>query len=254
MRALRRTVRLICKGITAQRRTWTAWVLCGQFAPAVRRLAGTFIAGWFLLSLVLNAPQMLWLATGLWLAATWKAGRAIEEEARNEERFVQWLRDTIGDRNGVLLSELLAAWHEAGLNLDWDVAQVRAICERLEIPVRDKLKVGGVVSVGVHVEDFTRVWEVEVTPPPPQRGAPSEAVTSDNYSTTVEATPIAVGAAWSLQASRKPVPDKAGSDATEAERQRLQEIATRDDATRREAFEDHLTDALGILHGEADGS
>lgn len=250
MRALRRTLRLICKGISNQRKAWAAWVLCGRFLPAMRRLAGTGLAGCFLLSLVLNAPRMLWPATGLWLAAAWRAGRAIEEEARNEERFVQWVRDVIGDRNGVLLSELLAAWHEADLNPDWDVAQVRAICERLEIPVRDKLKVGGVVSVGVHVDDFTRVWDVQVTPPPAERGAPSEAVTSGNYSTTVEATPIAVGAAWSLQASRKPAPEQSDADTKEAERQRLQEIATRDDATRREAFEDHLTDALGILSND----
>lgn len=255
MRALRRTLRLICKGIGTQRKAWTAWVLCRQFLPAVRRLAGTGVAGWFLFSLVSNAPQMLWLAVSLWLAAAWRAGRAIEEEQRNEERFVQWVRDVIGDRNGVLLSELLAAWHEADLNLDWDVAQVRAICERLEIPVRDKLNVGKSVSVGVHVDDLTRVWDVQVTPPPAPSVDPSpDAVTSENYSTTVEATPIAVGAAWSLQASRKPVPEDPGADATEAERQRLQEAATRADAAKQEAFEDHLTDALGILHGEVNGS
>jgi hypothetical protein len=249
VRALRRFLRLVSKGMAEQRRAWTAWVLCRQFLPAVRRLAGTGVAGWFLFSLVLNAPQMLWLAVGLWLAATWRAGRNIEEEERNEERFVQWLRDVIGDRNGVLLSELLAAWHEADRNLDWDVAQVRSICERLAIPVRDKLRVGSAVSVGVHVDDLTRVWDVELTPPPPLVGvAPSGAVTSENYATTVEATPIAVGAAWSLHASRKPVPDEPSADVVEAERLRVQAVVNGADKAREEAFEDHLTDALGILH------
>lgn len=251
MRVLRRPVRLICKGIADQRRSWAAWILCRQFVPAMRRLAGTGLAGCFLLSLVLNAPQILWPATGLWLAAAYRTGRAIEEEQRNEERFVQWLRDTIGDRNGVLLSELLAAWHEADRNLDWDVAQVRAICERLEIPVRDKLKVGGTVSVGVHVEDLTRVWDVQVTPPPAPSANPSpDAVTSDNYSTTVEATPIAVGAAWSLQASRKPVPGTPDAGAVEAERLHLQAVTNGGAKAREDAFEDHLTDALGILSND----
>lgn len=255
MRALRRFLRLICKGIAVQRQAWTAWVLCGQFLPAMRRLAGTGVAGWFLFSLVLNAPQMLWFAAGLWLAAVWRAGRAVEEEERNEERFVQWLRDVIGDRNGVLLSELLAAWHEADRNLDWDVAQVRAVCERLAIPVRDKLKVGGVVSVGVHVDDFTRVWDVQVTPPPAPSVNPSPgAVTSENYPTTVEATPIAVGAAWSLHASRKPPPDEPSAEAAEAERLRVQAFLNEAYAAKEAAFEDHLTDALGILHGEVNGS
>jgi hypothetical protein len=242
-------LRLVSRGIAAQRKNWSKWVLCGRFVPAVRRLAGTGIGLWFLGSLVMNAPGMMWPAVGLWLAAAWRAGRNIEEETRNEERFVQWLRDVIGDRNGVLLSELLAAWHEAGVNLDWEVAQVRSICERLAIPVRDKLKVGGVVSVGVHVDDFTRVWDVEVTPPPPaQEAAPSEAVTSDNYLSTVEATPIAVGAAWSLHASRKPAPEGADADAEEAERLRIQAVMNRVDELKEAAFEDHLTDALGILH------
>lgn len=251
MRALRRTLRLICKGIGTQRQAWTAWVLCRQFLPAVRRLAATGAAGWFLFSLVLNAPQMLWLATGLWLAAAWRAGRNIEEEQRNEERFVQWVRDVIGDRNGVLLSELLAAWHEAGLNLDWDVAQVRAICERLSIPVRDKLKVGGVVSVGVHVEDLTRVWDVQVTPLPAPSVNPSpDAVASGNYSTTVEASPIVEGVAWSMQESRKPVPEQSDADVKEAEKQRLQGLMNHVHAQREAAFEDHLTDALGILSND----
>jgi hypothetical protein len=201
--------------------------------------------------MVSNAPRLLWLVVGLWLAAAWRAGRGIEEEARNEERFVQWVRDVIGDRNGVLLAELLAAWHEAGLNLDWDVAQVRSICERLGIPVRDKINVGKSVSVGVHVEDLTRVWDVQVTPPPPVEAAPSEAVTSGNYSTTVEATPIAVGAAWSLHASRKPVPDEPDADAEEAERLRLQAIVSDAYGALEAAFEEHVDDALNMTQDQA---
>ena len=247
MRALRRFLRLVSKGAATQWRNWVAWVLCRQFLPAVRRLAVTGLAGCFLWSMVSNAPRLLWLVVGLWLAAAWRAGRGIEEEARNEERFVQWVRDVIGDRNGVLLSELLSAWHEAGLNLDWDVAQVRSICERLGIPVRDKINVGKSVSVGVHVDDLTRVWDVQVTPPPVVEAAPSEAVTSGNYSTTLEATPIGVGAGWLVHESRKPVPDPPDADAAEAERLRVQAVVNDAYAAKEEAFEEHLSDALDIL-------
>lgn len=251
MRALRRFLRLVSKGMAAQRRNWVRWVLCRQFLPAVRRLAVTGLAACFLWSMVSNAPRLLWLVVGLWLAAAWRAGQGIEEEARNEERFVQWVRDVIGDRNGVLLSELLAAWHEAGLNLDWEVAQVRGICERLEIPVRAKLNVGGTVSVGVHVQDLTRVWAVEVTPPPPVEAAPSDAVTSGNYTATVEAAPIAVGAAWSLHASRKPAPDPIDTATTEAERLRLQHIADKAEAAKQAVFEEHVDDALNMAQDQA---
>ena len=252
MRALRRFLRLVSKGMATQRRNWVRWVLCRQFLPAVRRLAVTGLAACFLWSMVSNAPRLLWFVVGLWLAAAWRAGRDIEEEARNEERFVQWVRDVIGDRNGVLLSELLDAWHEAGLNLDWEVAQVRGICERLEIPVRAKLNVGGTVSVGVHVEDLMRVWDVQVTPPPAPSVDPSpDAVTSGNYSTTVEATPIAVGAAWSLHASRKPVADEPSADAEEAERLRGATFLNEAYAAKEAAFEEHVDDALNMAQDQA---
>ena len=108
------------------------------------------------------------------------------------------------------------------------------------------------MSVGAHVEDLTRVGDVELTPPPPVQGGASEgAVTSGNYSTTTEATPISEGAAWSLHAVRKPAPDPADQVATEAERLRLQHIADRAEAAKEAVFDGHVDDALNMTRDQA---
>lgn len=251
MRALRHHLLLVCRGVADQGDEWKKWALCGRFLPAVRRLAATFIGGWFLASLVMNAPRMMWLVAGLWLAAVWRTGRDIVKEERADEAFVQWLRDLIGDRNGVLLAEVLAGFHAAGMHPDWDVTVVRSICDRLGIPVKDSIKVSGSVSVGVHVDDLTSVWDVQVTPPPPATGDPSPAgLTSDNYPTTtrLEKSP-GEGMTIVYPSGGPPAPAPAAED-EEADRQRLQDPANRATAAREEAFEDHLTDALSILREE----
>ena len=251
MRALRHHLLLVCRGVVDQGEEWKAWVGCGRFWPAVRRLAATFIGAWFLSSLVTNAPRLMWLVVGLWLAAVWRTGRDIVREERAETAFVQRLRDLIGDRNGVLLAEVLAEWHDAGLNLDWDVTVVRGICERLGIPVRDAIKVGGSVSIGVHVEDLTRVWDVQVTPPPPPSADPSpDGLTSDNYPTTPRvARSPGEGMTIIYPTGGTPAAAPQAED-EEAERQRVQAVVNRIVRARDEAFEEHLTDALDVLRGE----
>lgn len=161
---------------------------------------------------------------------------------------MQYVRDRIGDRNGVLLAELLAGLHAAEMHLDWDVTALRRVVERLGIPVRDKIKVSGDTSVGVHVDDLTHVWDVRVTAPPPQSGSPSrEAVTRYNYPTaSVDAPALAT----SEKGMMIKTPESSAAD-EEAERLRLQDYVNRVDAAKQAAFEEHFADALGILDDQA---
>jgi len=185
-------------------RQFGAWLLPGEWRPAVSRLAGCTVATGFACTVLERAPALMWLLSGGWCVTAWRAGQAQERAAQAEADFVQWMYERIGDRNGVLLAELLAALHAADMHRDWDVTDLRAVVERLGIPVRDAIKVSGSVSVGVHVDDLTGVWDVDVAPPPAPSGSPSPTgLTSDNYPTTSRRTVIAEEVAWSVHAPRE---------------------------------------------------
>lgn len=245
---MRRHVSLLAAGAGGQRREWASWVGCGHARTALARLAGSMAAVWAVGALVWHTPGLMWPLTGGWLVAVWRRGRDVERQQDAEAAFVQFLRDRIGDRNGVLLVELLAGLHAAEMHLDWDVTALRGVVERLGIPVRDKIKVSGATSVGVHVDDLTHVWDVVVMPPPPpDRGPSREAVTRENYPTTSEdGPPLDVPEKGMLIKESEP----SAAD-EEAERQRLQDHVNRVVRRREEAFEEHLTDALGILDDQA---
>lgn len=185
-------------------RQFGAWLLPGEWRPAVSRLTGCTVAVGFGFTVLERAPALMWLLSGGWCVAAWRAGHAQERAAQAEADFVQWIYGRIGDRNGVLLAELLAALHAADMHHDWDVTDLRAVVERLGIPVRDAIKVSGSVSVGVHVDDLTGVWDVDVAPPPAPSENPSPTgLTSGNYPTTSRRTVIAEEVAWSVHAPRE---------------------------------------------------
>lgn len=218
----------------------------------VYRVLGALFGGWMLGGMVLATREILWALAAAFLVAAWQTGRGVERREAARTALVQYLRDQIGDRNGVLLAQVLTGLHAAGMHTDWDVTVLRGVVEQqLGVLVRDSLKVDGAVSVGVHVDDLTDVWDVQPTPPPTPSGNPSPgAVTSDNYPTTPETPQPTEGVAWSPHASGQPAPAAPGPDAEEAERQRLQDLVNRVYAAREEAFEEHLTDALGLLQEE----
>lgn len=61
----------------------------------------------------------------------------------------------IGDRQGVHLRDLLDMLHQTGHHLDWEVADVRRVCEAAGIPVRNRVRVRGLgVTVGIHRNDL----------------------------------------------------------------------------------------------------
>jgi hypothetical protein len=241
-------VGLVAAGAGGQRREWASWVGCGHARTALARLAGTAAAAWAAVALVWHTPGLMWPLAGGWLVAVWRRGREVERQRAAEAAFVQYVRDRIGDRNGVLLAELLAGLHAAEMHLEWDVTALRGVVERLGIPVRDKIKVSGEVSVGVHVDDLTHVWDVGVTPPPlPSEGPSREAVTRENYPTT-----SAEGPAPRLPEKGMMIKAPESSAAEEeAQLQRLDAVMSAVAERREQEYEQHIDEALGILDDQA---
>lgn len=68
---------------------------------------------------------------------------------------LEWIRQQIGDRQGVHLRDLLAHAQVHGMFEDLDVTELRAHLERHRIPVRDRVRVRGLgVTVGIHRDDL----------------------------------------------------------------------------------------------------
>ncbi|MET7933475.1 hypothetical protein [Streptomyces sp. NPDC005322] len=175
-------------GIVARRRIdWAAaWCRRGYrddltgwraaLGPAVRALvlAGAAVVVWLI---VRARPWLMWVLAAGWLIAAWRASRPASGEeaeadaagadpAAAEEAFRQLLRDAVGDRTGVHLVDVLALLHRAGHFPGWEVADVRAACERAGVPVRRSVKVAGKVTWGVHRDDL---------PGPAEAPSPGEA-------------------------------------------------------------------------------
>lgn len=218
------------------------------------RLVALVIGCWVVGGIVLAARGTLWVLLVVWCIATWRTGRRIEREERAEAAFIQWIYDRVGDRNGVLVAELVEGMHQSGMHLDWDASALRGVIERLGIPVRDSLKVGGVVSTGVHVDDLTAVWDVQVTPPPPREQPLPGDNAAGNYPTTPRITQSPGEGMTIIYASEDRPATAFPAEDMEAERLRLQALVNRAYAARDAAFEDPLTDALGILREEVNDS
>ncbi|MFJ3097368.1 hypothetical protein [Streptomyces hydrogenans] len=169
----------------------TAWVAAGRrddltgaraaLGPLVR------IAVLALLALggyraVRAAPWLLWPTALIWAVAAWRAGRPTEgsEDAPDEEAdepaaapsaeaAVALLREVLGDRPGVHLSEVLAHLQKHGQGEGWKVADLRLRLEALGIPVEPKLKLSGVPTRGVRAADLDRLFPAEETASSPAR-------------------------------------------------------------------------------------
>ncbi|MCX5229690.1 hypothetical protein [Streptomyces sp. NBC_00233] len=167
-----------CEIVARQRsEALAAWVQAGRrddltgwkaaLGPIVR-LVLLGAAASAVVAAVRALPWLMWLLTGWWLRAAWKATPtpAQEEPEGTEEAptttapeavydaTLAWVRDQVGDRNGVHLSDLLTHAHAHDLLTDLDLPAFRATLERWGIPVRQQLKVGGKNRPGVHRDDL----------------------------------------------------------------------------------------------------
>lgn len=211
--------RLLTGSEALARRFITAWFGDGPKTAALRLLGAAIPL--VLAVFMLRAHPALWaLLAAAWGIASWRAAPEpprTRDQAAARTAFVRLLRDCIGDRNGVLLADVLATAQAAGLLADWDVTRVREACETVGVTVRDSLKVQGRTSVGVHRDDLNAAHPA--TPPTTSETPPDDGSSAGQPTTTSATTPV--GRSGPVVDTRTPDP----------------------------AFEDHLADALDLLGG-----
>ncbi|HEY8985654.1 MAG TPA: hypothetical protein VIU15_39550 [Streptomyces sp.] len=124
------------------------------------RLALLTLGGYLLWRLVRAIPGVMWLLTGAWAIAAWRAGRPPTEEApvapsqASGEAVRALLLDLMGDASAVHLRTVLAHLQDQGQWKGRSVTDLRARLTLLGIPHDRAVKVGGVPTWGVRRKDF----------------------------------------------------------------------------------------------------
>jgi hypothetical protein len=159
-----------------------AWIQAGRrddltgwraaLGPATRMLllgGAAYVA----LSVLRAVPWLMWAITAWWLRAAWKT--TVEKPAEQPpadcpERpdpgpVLELLREVLGDRDRVHLSTVLAHLQNEGQWEGRTVADLRVCFEALGVPVRPKVKVGGVPTRGVLRDDLNDHFPGWETPP-----------------------------------------------------------------------------------------
>jgi hypothetical protein len=136
----------------------------GALGPLMRLLIlGALV--YVLWAIVRAIPWLMWLLTGWWIRAAWKASRQAPAKAAEEppagaahDQQVRVLRqlllDLMGTGSGVQLRAVLAHLQE---HRQWEgrtVADLRVHLERLGIPVDRGVKARGVPTWGVRRRDL----------------------------------------------------------------------------------------------------
>lgn len=130
----------------------------------VVRLALLVLGVYLLARMVRALPALMWLLTGWWTIASWRAGKppaAPAEEAPQQapaEAGVEAVRtlllDLIGTGSGVHLRTVLKHLQEHGQWQGRTVTDLRVHLERLGVPVDRGVKVAGVPTWGVRLRDL----------------------------------------------------------------------------------------------------
>jgi hypothetical protein len=113
------------------------------------RLALLAFGGYLLWRLVRAVPTLMWLLSGAWTAAAWRAGRpasstpAEAPPAPSAEGIRTLLLTLMGDAPAVHLRTVLAHLQEHGQWEGRTVGDLRAHLEALGIPVHPQVKVPG---------------------------------------------------------------------------------------------------------------
>ena len=154
----------------------------------ILRTASLVVALLIVWLIVRRRPWLLWLLSGWWLAASWRAGKGAPATAAEAPpapppaadpedvrmATLDWIRQQIGDRQGVHLRDLLSHAQAHGMFEGLEVTDFRGHLERWEIPVRNRVRVRGLgVTVGIHRDDLPAP-SVPSPAPAPQEGAEAE--------------------------------------------------------------------------------
>ncbi|MFE7273027.1 hypothetical protein [Streptomyces sp. NPDC057623] len=165
-----------------------AWCARGRRddLPGWRGALGIFVRlgllalGVYLLARIVRAvPHVMWLLTGWWAVASWRAGKPSDtasEEAPSDtpaapdvETVRTLLLTLIGTGSGVHLRAVLAHLQEHGQWEGRTVTDLRVHLERLEVPVDRSVKVAGTPTWGVRRRDLeppSPAATVEASPAP----------------------------------------------------------------------------------------
>ncbi|GAB2731713.1 hypothetical protein [Streptomyces bullii] len=116
----------------------------------ILRLALLGALGYAVWAILRALPWLMWLLTGWWLRAAWKAGKTTPHPSAEEacaELDVAAVRalllEVMGDADAVHLRTVLTHLQEQGHGEGWSVADLRARLEALRIPVHPKVKAPG---------------------------------------------------------------------------------------------------------------
>jgi hypothetical protein len=125
---------------------------------------GLLVLGAYVLARLVRAlPSLMWVLTGWWTLASWRAGKPADEDPKetpadapaepDREAVCRLLLDLMGTGHGVHLRTVLAHLQQHGQWQGRTVSDLRVHLERLDIPVDPKLKVGGTPTRGVRRQD-----------------------------------------------------------------------------------------------------
>lgn len=175
--------------IVWQRRTnaLAGWVRRGRrpdlpgWRGALGPLARLVILGALVLvvwAIVRAIPWLMWLLTGWWIRAAWKASRRARAEATEEdpeqaghdqrvEVLRQMLLDLMGTGSGVHLRTVLAHLQKQGQWEGRTVTDLRLDLKRLGVPHDPNVKVAGVPTWGVRRRDLDAPSPAEPQEAPP---------------------------------------------------------------------------------------
>ncbi|MFJ5259103.1 hypothetical protein ACIQAC_01330 [Streptomyces sp. NPDC088387] len=117
------------------------------------RIALLTLGGYLLARLVRAVPHLMWVVTGWWVLAAWRAGRpatkasAAPSAAPTGKAIRALLLELMGDDSAVHLSTVLAHLQRrpdtAAVTAGWGIADLRACLEGLGVPVHLKVKARG---------------------------------------------------------------------------------------------------------------
>jgi hypothetical protein len=144
----------------------------------VVRLALLVLGVYVLARIVRSLPALMWLLTGWWTIASWRAGKPAAETPQEEpseapaapdvEAVRTLLLDLMGTGSGVHLRTVLAHLQEHGQWEGRTVSDLRAHLGRLDIPVDRGVKVARVPTWGVRRRDLQAP-----SPAEPQEASPA---------------------------------------------------------------------------------
>lgn len=157
-----RTAAWVARGRRQDLTGWRAALGCWA------RLLLVAFGGYLLWRLVRALPNLMWLLTGAWTAAAWRAGKGVEEASEegqeeasaevppgpSSEAIRALLLTLMGDGSGVHLRTVLTYLQERGHWEGRTVTDLRAHLGRLDIPVDRGVKVTGVPTWGVRRRDL----------------------------------------------------------------------------------------------------